>query len=181
MEFQGLKPLFIGLHMSRLKLRPTTTQPTTTQPQGHSPQGRAEQGHITRSLVEEDLRTWQVADLRSNLVLGGLPLVGSAFEERDGSENCNGGKRSYGVCSARRKVADRQCQQSGDSSESIHAQNGASLAAEEIRKAMRGVVLPRGRERNEAPARPGNGNQRRIEDCRSQDKQRDQPCGGVAA
>src|ERR1700761_1266397 len=118
-------------------------------------------------------------DRLSGNCLGGLlallRFVGSAFEQRDttereGDTDCGDRKRASG-----RHVCHKDRGSAGDYAERVHSEHGATLAPTEICETVSGVIFARCREWDEATARTGNRDERRVEDCGAQNQNWDKP------
>src|ERR1700757_2084242 len=114
--------------------------------------------------------------LRERSGLTSLTLIGSALKIYNaGKNNADGdglNQRSHSC----RKITHEHCRTATYGTEKIQRKDGSTVPKAKIRKPVSSVVLPRGGEGQQAPARPGYRDQRRIENRHAQNQNRRKPC-----
>src|SRR5947207_3502394 len=76
-------------------------------------------------------------------------------------------------------MADEQGQKAEEGTCTVKREDGAALIEAGIGQAVRGMILARRGERDEAATRSGNRNQGGVEDGNAQDQNRDYPLSGL--
>src|ERR1700728_3534293 len=119
----------------------------------------------------------KVRGRRRSLLLLDLTFVGRALQQGYRDQSGDGNDSRERICGDGRDARDEDGEAAENSSEAIEHEHGAAMAEAEIGKAVRGVVLARRSERDEAAAGTGDRDESGVEDRDAEDQHGNEPRG----